>query len=36
MDGDFWEVAIIHWPDPEAGVPCIEDLSTSDLECPDY
>jgi uncharacterized protein YfaP (DUF2135 family) len=36
MDGEFWEVAIIHWPDPESGVPCIEDLSTSDLECPDY
>ena len=34
-EGDFWEVAIIHWPSPEEGVPCIEDLSTSDLECPE-
>ena len=34
--GDFWEVAIVHWPDPELGIPCIEDLSTSQLECPDY
>ena len=34
--GNFWEVAIVHWPDPESGVPCIEDLSTSHLECPDY
>jgi hypothetical protein len=35
QSGDWWEVAIIHWPG-DAGVPCIEDLSTSALECPDF
>lgn len=32
-NGDWWEPAIIHWPG-EGGVPCVEDLSTSALECP--
>lgn len=31
--GDWWEPAIIHWPG-EGGVPCVEDLSTTELECP--
>ena len=30
---DWWEVALIHWPKPGQGVPCIEDLSTEELEC---
>ena len=32
-DEDWWEVAIIHWPG-DTGVPCIEDLGTSEIECP--
>jgi hypothetical protein len=31
---DFWEVAVIKWPAPGAGAPCIEDLSTTAQECP--
>lgn len=34
--GDWWEPAIIHWPGIGNGAPCIEDLSTTELECPDF
>lgn len=34
-NGDWWEPAIIHWPGVDQGVPCIEDLGTTELECPD-
>ncbi|MCP4499220.1 MAG: choice-of-anchor D domain-containing protein [Deltaproteobacteria bacterium] len=33
---DWWEVAIIHWPGVDNGVPCIEDLGTPVIECPDF
>jgi hypothetical protein len=33
-DSDWWEVAVIHWPGVGAGAPCIEDLSTTNVECP--
>jgi hypothetical protein len=36
-NGDWWEVAKIYWPG-ETGmyVPCIEDLTTTEEECPGY
>jgi hypothetical protein len=33
VNGDWWEVAIIHWPGVGQGSPCIEDLSTPEQEC---
>lgn len=33
---DWWEPAIIYWPEPGQGAPCIEDLSTPEEECPGY
>jgi len=35
-DSDWWEVAIIHWPGVDNGIPCIEDLGTEAIECPDF
>ncbi len=35
-DGDWHETAIVFWPDDENGTPCIEDLSTTKQECPQY
>jgi hypothetical protein len=32
--GDFWEVAVIKWPGVGGGAPCIEDLSSTEVECP--
>jgi hypothetical protein len=32
-NGDWWEVAVIHWPGAGNGSPCIEDLSTTTAEC---
>jgi hypothetical protein len=32
-DGDWWEVAVIHWPGVDNGSPCVEDLSTPEAEC---
>lgn len=34
-DGEWWDVAIIHWPGIGNGLPCVEDLSTATEECPD-
>ena len=33
-NGDWWEVAVIYWPGSTGGAACIEDLSTTDVECP--
>ena len=32
--GDWWEVAIIYWNGVDGDPPCIEDLGTAELECP--
>lgn len=34
--GDWWEPAIIYWPEPGEGAPCVEDLSTPEEECPGF
>jgi hypothetical protein len=33
-NGDWWEVAVVYWPGSTGGVACIEDLSTTEEECP--
>lgn len=33
---DWWEPAIIYWPAPGEGYPCVEDLSTPEAECPGF
>lgn len=35
-NGDWWEPAIIFWPEAGGGAPCIEDLSTAEEECPGF
>lgn len=32
---EWWEVALLHWPEERNGHPCIENLATSKLECSD-
>lgn len=31
---DGWEAAVIEWPTPGSGSPCVEDLATPASECP--
>lgn len=31
---EWWEIAIIHWPENMSAYPCIEDLATKQMECP--
>jgi hypothetical protein len=33
-DSDWWEVAVVHWPGATGGAFCIEDLGTTEEECP--